>query len=271
MKRVIIAVFLSFFLIVSCSGKKDEPKVKDNITAKKPMAPIAEAQDIKIDEGNKYFLNGNFEKSIEYYSKALDENRSVAYYNIGVAYYLLGRYEESEKYFRQAIDVKNDLKDAYVNLAVTLLRQKKVGEAVEVISKIEPTNAKEYQIMAEIYTIARDYPKAYYYFKKFSKSKDPLPSGFINYGIFLKAMGDNDKGDKILNETIKKLESSEFKDYEDFYQLAVGYFALKMYDKAILNAKYAINLKKTYEALEIMVKSYEAIGKYGLAALAAES
>jgi len=70
--------------------------------------------------------------------------------------------------------------------------------------------------------------------------------------------------------TIKKIESNELKEYEDFYQLAAAYFSLQDYDKAIYYGKSAVNLKKTYEVLEILLKSYENQGKYDLAALTAE-
>ncbi|MCA1933023.1 MAG: tetratricopeptide repeat protein [Calditerrivibrio sp.] len=269
MKKFCI-IFLAFFLIFACS-RKEEPKSRDNITSKRAVAPIAESESIKIDEGNRYFLNGNFEKAIEFYTKGLQENRALAFYNLGVANYLLGRYKQSEEYFREAIKEKNDFKDAYINLSATLLKLKKYDEAAQVISSIEPSNAKEYQIAAEIYSILNDSPRAYYYYEKFSKFKDALPSGFINYGLFLKNIGEEEKGNAIINKTIQKIESMETKEYEEYFQLASAYFSIKNYEKSLYYAKIGLNMKKTYEILELMMKIYEIQGRFDLASIAAEN
>lgn len=268
--KKLCAILIIIFLTIACS-KKEDPKLRDNITSKKPVAPIAEAESIKIDEGNRYFLNGNFEKAIEFYTKGLQENRALAFYNLGVANYLLGRYKQSEEYFREAIKEKKDFKDAYINLSATLLKLKKYDEAAQVISNIEPSNAKEYQIAAEIYSIINDSPRAYYYYEKFSKFKDALPSGFINYGLFLKNIGEEEKGNAIINKTIEKIESIETKEYEEYFQLASAYFAIKNYDKALYYAKTGLNMKKTYEILEIMMRIYEIQGRFDLASIAAEN
>jgi len=268
MKRVFYLIVI-IFLLVAC-GKKDKPKPLDNITAKKPIAPIEESKNEKIDAGTQYLLNGNFEKAIEFYNKGLEENRAVAFYNLGVVNYLLGKYKDSEEYFRKAIYENKEFKPAYINLAASLVKQDRIGEAVETVSKIEPSNAKEYLIVAEIYAKTGDVAKAYYYFKKLEGSKDITPAGLISYGLFLKGIGEEAKGNELIDKGIKKLEEMESKDYDDFYQLGLAYHALGHYEKSIYNLKSALNVKKTYEASEMLMKIYESQGKYDLAAILAE-
>jgi len=110
-------------------------------------------------------MNGNFDKAIDYYNRALAENRAVAFYNLGIATYLLGKYTQSEEYFRKAIAENKNFRDAYINLAATLVKLKKIDEAVNLISLITPERTIEFQLYAQIYTIAQDYPKAYYYYE----------------------------------------------------------------------------------------------------------
>lgn len=264
-----IVVILLMLLLFAC-GKTEKPKSKDNITAKKPIAPIEESNNEKIDMGNQYLINGNFEKAIEYYKKGLEENRSIAFYNLGITNYLLGKYVESEDYFRKAIEENRNFTQAYINLAASLVKQGRISDAVDVISRIEPSKTKEYQIVAEIYSLAGNVAKAYYFYKKLEKERDITPSAEISYGLFLKGIGEESKGDKLLNKAIKRLEELENKEYEDYYQLGVGYHALGNMEKSIYNLKSALNIKKTYEASELLMKIYESQGKYDLAAILAE-
>ncbi len=267
MKNIIAVVLI--ILLAAC-GKSEKPKSKDNITAKKPIAPIEESKNEKIDLGNQYLVNGNFEKAIEFYSKGLEENRSVAFYNIGIANYLLGKYTDSEYYFRKAIEENKKFTAAYINLAASLVKQGKISDAVGVVSQIEPSKTKEYQIAAEIYSLAGDVAKAYYYYKKMEGSKDITPSAEISYGLFLKGVGEEVKGKRLIEKAIKSLEEIENKEYEDYYQMGVGYHAIGNIEKSIYNLKSALNLKKTYEASELLMKIYESQGKYDLAAILAE-
>ncbi|MGC9062981.1 tetratricopeptide repeat protein [Calditerrivibrio sp.] len=268
MRRFFYLIII-LFLLVAC-GKKDKPKPIDNITAKKPIAPIEETKNEKIDAGNQFLLNGDFEKAIEFYNKGLEENRAVAFYNLGVVNYLLGKYKDSEEYFRKAINENKEFKSAYINLAATLVKEDRIREAVETISKIEPSNAKEYLIVAEIYAKVGDVAKAYYYFRKLEGSKDITAAGMISYGLFLKGIGEEAKGVELIDKGIKKLDEIENKDYDDFYQLGLAHYALGHYEKSIYNLKSALNIKKTYEASEMLMKIYESQGKYDLAAILAE-
>ncbi|PMP70312.1 MAG: hypothetical protein C0187_05670 [Calditerrivibrio nitroreducens] len=268
MRRFFYLIII-LFLLVAC-GKKDKPKPIDNITAKKPIAPIEETKNEKIDAGNQFLLNGDFEKAIEFYNKGLEENRAVAFYNLGVVNYLLGKYKDSEEYFRKAINENKEFKPAYINLAATLVKEDRIREAVETISKIEPSNAKEYLIVAEIYAKVGDVAKAYYYFRKLEGSKDITAAGMISYGLFLKGIGEETKGVELIDKGIKKLDEIENKDYDDFYQLGLAHYALGYYEKSIYNLKSALNIKKTYEASEMLMKIYESQGKYDLAAILAE-
>jgi tetratricopeptide (TPR) repeat protein len=268
MKRYIFLILLIIFF-VAC-GQKEKPKDKDNITTKKSITPIVETKTEKIDLGNQYLLNGNFEKAMEYYLKGLEENRAVAFYNYGIANYLLGKYEESEEYFRKSIEENKEFKPAYINLAASLVKQGKISDAVGVVSKIDPSTTKENQIAAEIYALAGDIPKAYYYYKRIENAKDITPSAEISYGLFLKQIGEISKGSELMTKAIKKIEDNVAKDYDDYYQLGLAYYTIGNKEKSVYYLKTAINLKKTYEASELLMKIYESQGKYDLAAILAE-
>ncbi|MCX8085089.1 MAG: tetratricopeptide repeat protein [Calditerrivibrio sp.] len=269
MKNIFFLIILIIFVIACSKGEK--AKAKDNVTAKKPLAPIVESKNEKIDLGNQYLLNGNFDKAIEYYNKGLNENRSVAFYNLGIVYYLNGKYSESEDYFRKSLEENKNFKPAYVNLAASLVKQGKIKEAVDIVSQVEPETSKEIQVVAEVYALGGDTAKAYYYYKKYEKSKDQDPSGLISYGLFLKGIGEDKKGSDLIKNAIVKLEERENKDYEDYYQLGLAYYNIENYEKSIYSLKSALNLKKTYEASELLMKIYENQGKYDMASLAAEN
>ncbi|WP_294393330.1 tetratricopeptide repeat protein [uncultured Clostridium sp.] len=70
-----------------------------------------------FNEGNKFYNNKNYEKAIDYYTKAIVQNINVAcsYYNIGVCYIKLKNFDEAISMLKKAISLQKESK-YYFNL-----------------------------------------------------------------------------------------------------------------------------------------------------------
>lgn len=257
MKKYLI---LLLFLILLISCKKEKEFVQDNATKNLPINPVVEIKKENISKGNKLFLNGNYEEALKYYEKGVKENKSVAYYNIGVSYFLLGNLAESEKYFKLAIKDDPQFKEAYINLVAVLVNEGKADEAEKYIKIIEKyDDLKTYINLANLYLLKGSTAKSYYYFQKaLDKGKD---NDFVksSFGSFLISINKIDQGIKYLLE-IKN------KGYDEYFNLAKAFYYKKDYKQSINFIKQAIEIKKTENALKLLADNYNAINDYILEA-----
>jgi len=204
-------------IVMSCSKKHtiSENPVTDNLS----ISSIAESEDdTVITEGNSYFVTGNYNTAIEYYQDAMQLNKAVALYNIGVSYYILGNIVEAEKNFREAIEADPKFDEAVMNLVAVLAQQERNNEAEYYLSRIIKTNksARVYVDMANIYLRLNDTPKALYYYRLALDSDPEIDYVRSNYANFLISIGEYQDGIDILETFMQK-------DFFINYNLANAY------------------------------------------------
>jgi len=258
MKKFIL-IFISLVVILSCSNKKEI--AKDNVSEQKNIESIIIAKTPTLSKGNELFLNGKYDEAIKYFEKGLQENKAAAFYNMGVSFFLLENYEESKKYFKMAYELDNTFKEAYINLAAALIQLGDLNEAEKIIKEIEnDTDSTKLLInAANIYLKKGNTAKAYYYLDKASKIASDTQFYKSSYGAYLLSIGEYSK-------SIQVIESIKNKGYTDYFNLALSYYNLNDYNKSILNAKNALEIKNTVDAYDILAKNFEAINDYILAA-----
>ena len=89
----------------------------------------------EVEEGNRQFHAGEYEKARESYRKALQKvpGSSVATFNLGDSEYKLDEFSGAEKSFLEAIESGNRelLAQAHYNLANSLFKQEQIEESIE--------------------------------------------------------------------------------------------------------------------------------------------
>ncbi|MDX1924648.1 MAG: tetratricopeptide repeat protein [Rickettsiaceae bacterium] len=116
--------------------------------------------------GNIYATQNDYNKSVEFYLKALEYNSNTpqTFHNIGFIYNLLGKYEESADYFSSAIGlytkIENkssqeikDLSEAYLIRSGALSKIEKIEECAADLRdhiKLMPENAEAYLQLGQV-------------------------------------------------------------------------------------------------------------------------
>jgi len=253
---ILTVVFLSV-LMFSCSKQdKPQPQLEEKLTDAKPIvSPIINSNE-NITKGNEFFLKGEFSNAIDFYSEALAQNRSIAFYNMGVSYYLLGDIEKSEESFRQAVKENPAFKEAYMNLAVVLIQTDKLAEAEKIVKTLLKDNnsstAKMLVNMGNIYLKRGQTALAATYFQEAIKKGENSKYVRSNYAYFLMTVGEYKNG-------IAILENLADKDYTDYYNLGSAYYNEGMYAQGLANALKAMEMYRTEEAINLTALNYAAL------------
>lgn len=101
------------------------------------MADDSSEADIYYNMGVTYSENGEYDKAIEYYKKAIQLNPGDqgAYYNLGNTYFIRRDYTNAIACFQNAIQLKPDSDDAYVGMGNALREQGNADKAIESYQK----------------------------------------------------------------------------------------------------------------------------------------
>lgn len=146
MKIRVLATFLLVGLNYSYSQK--------NIDLTSPL--------VYLDKGYQEYEAGNYDKSIEAYSKILvnDTSYAVAQYEISLCYYALEDYKKTQEILREILDynIRFDFKHkVYLMLGSALVADEKPQEAIDLYTEV----LEKYPYQQNVY-----YARAYAYIKQ---------------------------------------------------------------------------------------------------------
>jgi len=113
-----------------------------------PVLVKAQEENGDIREGNKLYHNGQFDKAMPAYQKAIAQNPAnlTARYNLANARYRTGNMPEAEKAYDDLIQHTTEKKykeKGYYNKGVTFTKQKKLPESIEAYKdalKLDPAD-----------------------------------------------------------------------------------------------------------------------------------
>jgi tetratricopeptide (TPR) repeat protein len=254
---VFVVTLLVSLVLFSCTGGDEKEQLKEEFTETKPVVSplLSNAEDIK--KGNDFFLKGKFKEAIEHYEEGVAQNRSVAFYNIGVSYYLMGDVANSEKAFRNAVTEDPTFREALVNLAVILIQTNKLSEAEGYVDQLleDKISAKLLVNMAKIHLKRGETAKAAQYFRQAMDKGDDSKYTMSNYAYFLMAIGEYADG-------IAIIEGLNFKDYTDYYNLGKAYLRMGLAKAALDSAQKALKFNRTENALSLAADCYHELGDF---------
>ncbi|MDR2400271.1 MAG: tetratricopeptide repeat protein [Deferribacteraceae bacterium] len=250
----LLALFV-LFIFSACSGEK--ATVGDAFTDNTSVTSAVASREPLISEGNNAFLRGDFRQAVSYYEMGLRENRSVAYYNMGVSYYLMKDIRKAEENFRLAVAEDPNFDEAVMNLVATLAEQEKTVEAEQYMSRLvnKKKSARVYVDMANLSLKNGNSASALFYYQKALEIDDNSPYILSNYANFMVSMGELDEGERILNLLPNR-------DFNINYNLAYIAFSRRDPATAYFNAKSAMEFDGTEEGYNKLAALFASLKKY---------
>src|SRR5687767_4683578 len=101
-----------------------------------PFVVTAQDEEAAIRDGNKLYRQGQYDKALPEYQKAIQKNpkNTIAQYNLGNARFRTSNFTDAEKSFDDAIAASNDNKfkeKSFYNKGVALSKQQKLLESIQ--------------------------------------------------------------------------------------------------------------------------------------------
>ncbi len=132
---------------------------------------FAQEENKSIAAGNQFYKDGQFDKAVEAYQKALEinSNNSIARYNLAAAKYRLQKFEEAETDYASTAEKTKDQAikaKAVYNEGVALTKQKKLLESVANYKQALKLNPADEDVRFNL-------QKALEELRKQQKSKEP--------------------------------------------------------------------------------------------------
>ena len=170
-----------------------------------------------IDEGSKYLENGEFELSIECFSKYLDsdeENPNVLCLR-GIAFRKVKKFDASIKDFEKAINLIPSNASVYSEIAVTLFHMKDLKGALKNMNKsqqLDPLNPYRYSSRAYIKDACGDTHGAIADYKKCVELDPDDAIALNNLGMLEEKLGRKQKAENHFKraDQLSKDEQSPF-------------------------------------------------------------
>ena len=218
----IVLLIATLLILCGCRAKKNDPSVTE------------------LDLGNQELDQGNYEEAVSHYTKALEEDDSlaVAYNNRALAFIRLDRLDEAESDLQAALALE-EASEYYSNYSQIDLKKEDYQQAVDHLTKaIEldsriPDNysnrAMAYQKLGKDDQAISDYTQAIALGQKDNVLYNNRGIAYMNTGEYDKAAADFTtalKGDHADKNTILANRAEAYLRAEDYQNAVADYEAL---------------------------------------------
>ena len=193
--------------------------------------------------GDEYYFKNDFNKAIEYYTKAIevDPDNAEYYCNRGVSYNWLKEYEKAIEDKSKAIELDPDNAEYYYSRGVSYGWLKEYEKAIEDKSsaiRLEPDDAKYYYSRGSNYHKLKEYEKAIADYSKAIELEPDNAKYYFNRGTSYNWQKEYEKAIADYSKAIE-LDPNNAKYYS---KRSNNYSWLNEYEKAIADYSKAIEL-----------------------------
>ena len=181
--------------------------------------------------GNGYYLQEQYEKAVEAYSRSIAMNPKDmdAYNNRGITYYQLGLFDLSIKDFNRVLENEPDAIFTYQSRAITyntMGKFKDANEDYKMVIKIDPTFAYSYFgiLYTSFHLSKTEFKEAYVYLLE---NKDILKKNEWLHQVFLYAAGELKD-----EELIEKAQNEQSRLNDAYFAIGFNYLRKRRKRKA---------------------------------------
>jgi tetratricopeptide (TPR) repeat protein len=231
--RIILTMFFSLTIFIGCATTEETQK--DAV--------------VYYNQGNAYEKNGEYDKAISAYNKAININPkyALAYNNRGLAYNYKGRYNKSISDFNKAIELNPGLDKPYNNRGMAYGKKGQYDKAISDYNKaieINPRYDVAYNNRGLAYYFKGQYDKAIFDFTKAIEINSSYADPHNNKAWILATCRDDRyrDGAKAVELAKKALELDPKGNWLD--TLAAAYAEAGNFEDAITTQENVINFMK---------------------------
>ncbi|MCK5912588.1 MAG: tetratricopeptide repeat protein, partial [Desulfuromusa sp.] len=164
----------------------------------------------------------------------------LSYFFLGLSYYGLEQYELALNQFQKALDINPGFERARVLVAMTLLKQKRLDDAILAIQKVlrtNPNNAYAHNILGSAYLADGQYDKGMAELEAATELDPTLADAHMKRGIFHLAKGEGTEGEADLVKAVAAAPEV----LNGRLMLVTHYLRQKNYSAAIQNLQDGMN------------------------------
>jgi len=230
------ACFLTGIFLLDLGDKEGAQQVSNELEKRFPKHPAG----MRL-AGMISFSQGKFEDAEIKLREAVQGMPDLSgYYYLGLTEYRLGHYELALSQFQRALDIQAKHTPSRLMVAMVLLRQKRLDDAINEISKVlelDSENAMAYNILGSAYVAKGEYDKGMEYLDKASSIDPSLADVHMKKGLISVSMGNRDAAEV---ELAKAVEASP-EVLNSRLLLASLYLREQKYDNAIKTLEEGLN------------------------------
>ncbi len=158
--------------------------------------------------GNEYFEKGDYDKAIEYYTRAILLNPlfSEAYFARALCFYKLREYDKAAKDYQRALELDPKNPVIYNNLGDVYYRKEDYVTAIKYYEKaimLNPNYMKAYYNAGLAYASLEKYDKAIEYFQKVIELKPDFPEAYHVLALAYEYSGDLENAIKYYEKALE--------------------------------------------------------------------
>ncbi len=134
------------------------------------------------------------------------EPHPLGYLFLGLSYYGLNQFELALNQFQRALDINPDFERARILVATTLLKQKRVDDAIIEIQKVlrsNPQNAYAHNILGSAFLASGEYDKGMAELDLATELDPGLADAHLKQGLFHLSQGDSARGEADLISAVQ--------------------------------------------------------------------
>jgi len=161
-----------------------------------------------FDLGGKHIDNGNFDKAVEAYHKALeiDNQDQNVWFNLGLSYHALGMLDDAYESFDMCTTLQPDYAEAFLRKGCVLYDQEKYRLAIKNINKalefglIPDDEVTAFVTIAESYVSLEKMDEALPYYESALELNDENVQALSGKALVLYLQGDIDEANELIEE-----------------------------------------------------------------------
>ena len=182
----------------------DLPAVEKNVAALLAKFPRrAEGERLK---GMLLFRQAQYPEAVQALQSSLTlQPHILAYFFLGLSHYSQNQLEQALSQFQKALDLQPNFERARILVAMTLLKQKRIPDAIQAVEQVLKTNknnAYAYNILGSALIATGEYDRGMEALQTATELDPSLADAFLKRGVFHLAKGDKGQGEDDLLKAI---------------------------------------------------------------------